>query len=822
MRKLLTLVCTAVLAALAVGCEEEIALDAGDGILIGAQIDSEPTKASFDGDSGEFGWSVGDHIALWNDGAYAKARLAKIIGKVGYFALPLSSTSRDHYALYPFDILDEGHYGVDPEGLWINYPDSYFVENSESGWRDSVAVFSPTPMVAVNREGQMLHFKHVGAVIRLTLKNIPANTRIITFRTGEKISGKFRVIDPSSDAPYVKLDDDIASGRGDFVRIHFRQVTSGEVTLNIPLPPGNYSMLRVTTHSDYNTAASGWGAADLHRTLSRADARKVTIDLDNSSAHLYSFTPSATDITIIKDLTAVLPYEAFKTASDPVEDGDGLVLDCVTSDPSVAVPVISSDPVPVLRVKALSEGTTQFTLKATLGGQTQYAHVKVTVKSITGVRMEITGLPNMLNGRDRQTLVPTVWTDPPSSKELDYEWSYTWESDNGASATVDADGLVQAGSKDGKAVISCKTTILGVEYGTTYGVNVVTNPPGTLPGVFTFDEYGHYCFFAKSNLVYWKAADPNDGYYEAYDRKDPLWSLRNGIFALAENQYDYYTGRVYSGNVNYRRVDNYATPGFDKFHFLVPQVFFPNSGSTQRIYDLDYDAANHDPKEWYNQTTHVVEFPVEEDLGTGWYAPSYGQWNYILFSRRASTIGETRHSRFVRVIVKNVPALVSGYTHVRGILIFPDIYEHPATVPELVRINGRNAVDTYSYSGYLNYYTQITPAQLEELEALGCVFLSACGWYAGESEVAGSDMTVNTNAIRDRNSGGWYMDNQLYQNNQITTIRFYTTNGGSFGYSNNEWADNTKNPWDYRFAIRLIRGDDVAVHDYNRDDPENW
>ena len=759
---------------LAVSCiREQLADVEGDSTLIAAQMEGPLTKASYDGTSGKFAWSIGDHIALYNDGAYTSARLAKIIGETGYFALPLSSTSRSHYALYPFETLDEGHFGDSPEGLWINYPDSYFVENSETGWKDTLAVYTPAPMIAVNTEGEKLYFKHLGAVLRITLNNIPSGTRIINFQTGETITGKFRVTNPDSSAPVISLADDVASGHGTLVRVHFRQTVSGNLTLNLPVPPGNHSLLRVTTHSDYNQPASGWGNADRNRSLSRGEARKITLDLNNSTPHLFSFAPAATEITIIKGLTAVLPYTAMKTASIEVEPGDGLAFTCYSSDTDVAEAAITPDDgshLPVFRVNAKAPGTTTFTIKASLAGQTLYSFVKVNVETLTGLRVDVDGLPNMLNGRDKQILTPTVWTEPASSKELDYEWAYTWSSNNTATADVAGDGLVSAGTTDGQADISCKVIALGNEYTGKYRVNVVTNPAGTLPGVFTFDEYGHYCFFAKANLVFWKAA-ADDGYYESYDRLNPMDNFRKGIFALGENQYDYYTGRVFNGNINYRRVDNQATPG----------------------------------------------------LGTGWYAPSIGQWNYILFSRRASTIGTNRHCRFVRTVITGLPVLMSGSTYVRGLLILPDIYVHPDGLEAFKRINERRTdVSSSSWSTYNNAFTQFTVDQLAQLEAAGCVFLASGGWYHGEYETSAYELTSRTDCTVSRNDGGWYFDNVLYQDNLNTSLRVYTYSGGNLEYYWGSWTNSSTACWDWRFSIRLIRDDGTFIHDYNKDDPENW
>lgn len=819
---------------LTASCVREQFVEDGVGCtLIEAQIENGQTKASYDDVNGVFSWSIEDHIALYNDAGYIKARLAKIDGETAYFAVALSSTSRSHYALYPFDIMDEGHFGDDPEGLWINLPDSYYVENSETGWQEKLASYSPMPMVAVNTEGQKLYFKQLGAMVRITLQNIPSNTRVITFQTGEHISGKFRVINPASDTPSIFLSDDVASGRGNIVRVHFRQAISGELTLSIPLPPGNHSLFRVTTHTGSTQPASAWGISDKNRTFVRGDARKLTIDLSNSTPHLYSFEPANTEITIIKGLTAILPYTAMKTAANAVEAGDGLALSYYSSAPDVADADVSGDDPPVFRINAKEEGTSIFTIKGTMAGQTAYSFVKVKVVPFTGLRVDIAGLPNMLNGRDRQTLSPSVWTEPASSKELDYEWTFDWNSDNIASASVDSDGIVSAGTTDGFANIRCTVSALGSDFSDTFRVNVVTNPPGTLPGVFTYDEYGHYFFFARSNLVYWKGAAP-DGWYEGYYRKDPLGSMRRGIYALAQNQYDYYTGRVYSGYIHYRPTTNLATPGFDKFHFLVPQTLFSSSSSAQTIYSLDYTSIPN-PKDWYDINARKISYPIEQDLGSGWYVPSMGQWNYVLLSRRASTIetdkGTFRHCRFARIMIKDLTVMATGKTFVRGLLILPDIYEHPAGLSPLLRINERWCYDepgtNMSEAGFNNLYAQYTAAELAQLEAAGCVFLASSGWYQGNYEdsydgnSAESPATTPT-SFQNRNTGGWYFDNVRYQDMLNTSLRVYTQEGGAMDFYYGSWPNNTNVNWDYRFSIRLVHDDGTFIHDYTRDDPVNW
>ena len=112
--------------------------------------------------------------------------------------------------------------------------------------------------------------------------------------------------------------------------------------------------------------------------------------------------------------------------------------------------------------------------------------------------------------------------------------------------------------------------------------------------------------------------------------------------------------------------------------------------------------------------------------------------------------------------------------------------------------------------------------QAKELEAAGCVFLASGGWYHGEYETSAYELTSRTDCTVSRNDGGWYFDNVLYQDNLNTSLRVYTYSGGNLEYYWGSWTNSSTACWDWRFSIRLIRDDGTFIHDYNKDDPENW
>jgi len=107
------------------------------------------------------------------------------------------------------------------------------------------------------------------------------------------------------------------------------------------------------------------------------------------------------------------------------------------------------------------------------------------------------------------------------------------------------------------------------------------------------------------------------------------------------------------------------------------------------------------------------------NIGTGWRTLSKGEWQYLLNTRTASTIGSTTNARFAK-------AYLFGTTH--GAILFPDSYTHPTDVASPTGINDISNTALWNDNTY-------SAEDWAKMEAAGAVFLPAAGlryFYSGE------------------------------------------------------------------------------------------
>ena len=236
------------------------------------------SKGSIDGTSGNFSWNVDDQIAVWD----------KTAG--GYNVsdgLTIDDFSGDNATFSFTDLGDRSNYAVSPAWIrvagnptWVNLPGTYDLTDIEDAK-------SPVPMIAVNNEGT-LHFKQLGALLRITLNNLPPSTRSVTINfNGKKVQGTFVVSDPDSDTPSIATE--AASDGNDVITINTGDLggwTDGK-DVNIPVPTGTYTTITVKSWTD----ADGGGTNILTMTMPikpglnttwkpiRTSARKMTASL---------------------------------------------------------------------------------------------------------------------------------------------------------------------------------------------------------------------------------------------------------------------------------------------------------------------------------------------------------------------------------------------------------------------------------------------------------------------------------------------------------------------------------------------------------------
>ena len=176
----------------------------------------------------------------------------------------------------------------------------------------------------------------------------------------------------------------------------------------------------------------------------------------------------------------------------------------------------------------------------------------------------------------------------------------------------------------------------------------------------------------------WATSGYNDG-LDSLDKNHHPWStvLDNGYHPSSQKQFVY----------------NYYGFGPSGYNYN-SEIVFPNiSGSHPQ-----YDWGAHNPISNGGNASGL------------WYTMTKDQWDYLLYTREASTLNGVENARWCL-------AEVNG-THV--LILFPDTYRHPDNLPLPVAING-----TQSFRAPTS--NQYTAEQWEQMEAAGCVLLTRTG-----------------------------------------------------------------------------------------------
>ena len=148
------------------------------------------------------------------------------------------------------------------------------------------------------------------------------------------------------------------------------------------------------------------------------------------------------------------------------------------------------------------------------------------------------------------------------------------------------------------------------------------------------------------------------------------------------------------------------------------------------IYSGVYEATNDVPptgnKYWDLFQRGVVDLFVDDGSeGTiyvnenypetmGWFALNWTQWQFLLYTRRAATVCGIANARYVFGQVGSV----------RGLILFPDDYDHPDERILLRYINSDCAYSNFNI---------LTKEEFALMESAGAVFLPLAGYCSGSS-----------------------------------------------------------------------------------------
>jgi len=220
----------------------------------------------------------------------------------------------------------------------------------------------------------------------------------------------------------------------------------------------------------------------------------------------------------------------------------------------------------------------------------------------------------------------------------------------------------------------------------------VTAPlvPGALSGLFSVNASHDLVYFSQGNLQAMYFTDTSIPAGVSWDH-----------FNFATNQYDFIGATP--GNT---RLDNPIIPDkVDLFGWSThngENYFGINSSKAKEYYDADF----------YDWGKANIQNGGGRDK---WRTPAYGELNYLLFTRAASTVKGASNARFVKVMIQD--PLVYGF------VLFPDNYIHPSLLADLFTKEDINNCHNHAVS--------LHASDWNKMEAAGAVFLPAGGYRDG-------------------------------------------------------------------------------------------
>lgn len=215
------------------------------------------SKASIATD-GSFTWNTGDKIAVYAGGYKISDGLSDTFNNTNdatfTFSGPNAITDdRDNFAIYPHWLVYDSESNlyttdVTSSSLKVNLPASYTLAQVQGD-------VTPCPMIADNVGDTDLAFKQLGAVLRITVNNIPPSASYLAFDfNGKKVQGEFTLTGVVSGTTVLETSD--TEGTDDIVKVTdlgISEWTDG-IVVNIPVPTGTYDKVSVTAYNSSDVA----------------------------------------------------------------------------------------------------------------------------------------------------------------------------------------------------------------------------------------------------------------------------------------------------------------------------------------------------------------------------------------------------------------------------------------------------------------------------------------------------------------------------------------------------------------------------------------
>ena len=251
------------------------------------EIDSPIVKKSFEviaimeGDDqtrsevtekGHLTWSGYDMISIFTtDGNQVKGELYHGAGtSTARFTYEIESpdVKANGYAVYPHN---EDH-SLSGNVMTVAMPAVYELGEHTANTNAVMLAVPSSP----NPEKVSFEFKHLGAVIRFHLKNVPAGAdNFVLSLGGKKINGSFEV-DMENNAIYTS-NTYVDSEKS--VTLRFKKLTDiKDLTLNIPVPTGEYTGMELSLN-DGETVLWTYSSEDAHNNIIRKDLKIAAVNI---------------------------------------------------------------------------------------------------------------------------------------------------------------------------------------------------------------------------------------------------------------------------------------------------------------------------------------------------------------------------------------------------------------------------------------------------------------------------------------------------------------------------------------------------------------
>lgn len=326
---------------------------------------------------------------------------------------------------------------------------------------------------------------------------------------------------------------------------------------------------------------------------------------------------------------------------------------------------------------------------------------------------------------------------------------------------ITIDSYIEVISSSFTGIESRTVTLSSLSYGTHYYIRAYAIDSDNNVIYSTVEE------FTTSIPVWFSVANAGQVQKVVFAPGNLQYHCLNNEWRFAPNQYD----ALLQDNENIANTFDgwidlfgYGTSGWNSG----VSAYMPYSASVSSSdYIWQYFTGQYTRCDWgiynsiYNPKTNSTDPPSTWNV----FLDSY--ISYMMNSRPASTVGNTPNARYVKCTVNGVP----------GMIVFPDIYTHPANVPVPSSIN----VNVVQYSD--NVYSI---SEWEEMENAGCIFFPASGYRNG---TVFNDSTAYGPV-------GRYWTGQ--PSNGVGKSRYFNFDQANLNPANNDFTY-------YGFAVRLIK-----------------